>query len=401
MMIDYFDELLKQPSLFKDESKLDINFVPNNLLHREKELYVLSQLFLVLITNPNSTSRKILITGKTGVGKTATVKFFGKMIIEAAVKRHIFIKHIHVNCRKERTSYKVLIKIMRTINNNFPKRGYSPQELLEIILEHLNNQELHLLIVLDELSYLINDGGDLIYSLTRINDDSINSKQRVSIIGIVRDITCLSKLDASTMSTLQRNIIDFKNYSKEETFDILKFRAKISLIDNAISDELMNSITELVHNKGDIRYGLNLIWRACKIAERKHLRHINTECIRLGNQDLIPFSPQDILTYLNEQKLIFLLSITRGLKKSGKTQISLAESINIYKIICENLDIDCRSYSQLWNYLQEFKRDNIISVLVQSESFKGRKGLIEIAEFSLIKLEAEIIRILKSKGLSI
>ena len=400
-MIDYFDELLKQPSLFKDESKLDINFVPNNLLHREKELYVLSQLFLVLITNPNSTSRKILITGKTGVGKTATVKFFGKMIIEAAVKRHIFIKHIHVNCRKERTSYKVLIKIMRTINNNFPKRGYSPQELLEIILEHLNNQELHLLIVLDELSYLINDGGDLIYSLTRINDDSINSKQRVSIIGIVRDITCLSKLDASTMSTLQRNIIDFKNYSKEETFDILKFRAKISLIDNAISDELMNSITELVHNKGDIRYGLNLIWRACKIAERKHLRHINTECIRLGNQDLIPFSPQDILTYLNEQKLIFLLSITRGLKKSGKTQISLAESINIYKIICENLDIDCRSYSQLWNYLQEFKRDNIISVLVQSESFKGRKGLIEIAEFSLIKLEAEIIRILKSKGLSI
>ncbi|MHA1497724.1 MAG: Cdc6/Cdc18 family protein [Promethearchaeota archaeon] len=399
MMIDFFDELLKHPSLFKDESKLDINFVPTKLRHREKELYLLSQLFLVLITNPNTTSRKILITGKTGVGKTATVKYFENMIVEAALKRYVFIKHVHINCRKERTSYKVLIKIIRTINTNFPKRGFSPQELLEIILEHLNNHELHLLIVLDELSYLINDGGDLIYSLTRLNDDSINLKQRVSIIGIVRDVTCLSKLDTSTMSTLQRNIIEFKNYSKEEVFDILKYRSQISLIENAISDDLMDSITDLVHGKGDIRYGLNLIWRACKIAERKHLRQINTECIRLGNQDLIPFSAQDILTYLNEQKLIFLLSITRGLKQSGKTQISIVEIISIYKMICENLDINSRSYSQLWNYLQEFKRDNIITVLVQSKSFKGRKGLIEIPEFSLIKLEAQIIRILKSKGI--
>lgn len=400
-MIDYFDELLKQPSLFKDESKLDINFVPLKLLHREKELYLLSQLFLILITNPNSTSRNILITGKTGVGKTATVKYFGNMIVEAAVKRHKFIKHVHVNCRKERTSYKVLIKIIRSLNTNFPKRGYSPQELLEIILEYLNNHKLHLLIVLDELSYLINDGGDLIYSLTRLNDDSVNLKQRVSIIGIVRDVSCLSKLDSSTMSTLQRNIIEFKNYSKEEVFDILKYRSDISLVENAIPDDIMDSITELVYSNGDIRYGLNLIWRSCKIAERKHLRQINSECIRLGNQDLIPFAAQDILTYLNKQKLIFLLSITRGLKQKGKIQISIMEIINIYKMICENLHIDCRSYSQLWNYLQEFKRDNIITVQVQSESFKGRKGFIEIPEFSLVKLEGEIVKILKSKGIVI
>ena len=105
--MEYFEELLKKPSLFLDESRLDMNYIPDNLPHREKELNLLSQLFLTLITNPNSISRKILITGKTGIGKTVTVKIFGEILRKASIKRNICVKYVHVNCRKERTSYKV------------------------------------------------------------------------------------------------------------------------------------------------------------------------------------------------------------------------------------------------------------------------------------------------------
>ena len=48
------------------------------------------------------------------------------------------MKYVHINCRKERTGYKALIKIVRTINDKFPKRGYSPQDLLDIIIDYLN-----------------------------------------------------------------------------------------------------------------------------------------------------------------------------------------------------------------------------------------------------------------------
>ena len=71
-----FEELLNRPSIFKDESKLDLDYVPESLPHRNKELSLLSQLFLILLTNPNLISRKILIIGKTGIGKTVTVKLF-------------------------------------------------------------------------------------------------------------------------------------------------------------------------------------------------------------------------------------------------------------------------------------------------------------------------------------
>jgi len=399
--MEYFEELLRKPSLFLDESKLDMNYVPDKLPHRDKELSLLSQLFLTLITNPNSISRKILITGRTGIGKTVTVKTFGEMLKKASIKRNIDIKYVHVNCRKERTSYKVLIKIIRLINKNFPKRGYSPQDLLEILLDFLNQQNIHILIVLDELSYLINKGEDLIYLLTRINDDSGNVQQRVSIIGIVRDLSCLNNLDYSTISTMQRNIIKFSNYSKEQIFDILKYRAHLSLKENVLSKDQIKMIVESTYRIGDIRYGLNILWKATKIAESRNLKYIDNECVRLGSQELVPFSTLDILKYISSQKLFFLLAIVKGLKISNITEISFVEILKRYIIICENLGLNPRSNSQLWNYLQEFKRESIVLINVLSEKIKGRRALIQIPEINLPNLEKIIVEVLKLRGIDI
>jgi len=399
--MEYFEELLKRPSLFKDESKLDINYIPEKLPHRDKELSLLSQLFLGLITNPSSISRKILITGKTGIGKTVTVKLFGGLLEMASKKRNINIKYAHVNCRKERTSYKVLIRLIQLLDNRFPKRGYSSQDLLDILNEFLHRYDLHILVVLDELSYLINKNEDLIYSLTRINDDALKGDQRLSIIGIVRDISCLNNLDNSTMSTLQRNIIEFKKYSKEQLFDILKYRADISLKKNVLSDKMIEMISEITFNSSDIRCGLDIMWRSCKIAESKNLKYINAESIRLGNQDLLPFSTSDVVEYMNSQKLTFLLAIIKTLNNHDNIKISFNEALKRYYMICENIGLKPRSNSQLWNYLQEFKRENIVTTQIISEKVKGRHAIIEIPDLSLPNLERNTIEVLNSKGFRI
>ena len=399
--MDIFEDLLNKQSIFKDERKLDINFIPNKLPHRNKELSLLSQLFLTLLTNPNEISRKILITGKTGIGKTVTVKLFGEMLIQAAKKRQIAINYMHINCRKERTSYKVLIKILRSINTNFPKRGYSPQDLLEIINDFLNLHNIHLLVVLDELNYLINNDNDLIYSLTRLNDDSFNLPQRFSIIGIIRDVSCINNLDNSTLSTLQRNIIKFDNYTYDQIFDILKYRAEISLKENTLPNENIEMVSDMVSMNGDIRYGLNLIWKAGKIAENKNLQCITSECIRLATEDMVPFSTLDILKDMTSQKLIFLLAIVNQIKNNKLGKVTFLEILKSYLIFCESAGLSPRSYSQLWNYLQEYKKEKFVIVKLQSKSIKGRKALIEIPEIPLKKFENTIKDILNSKGLKL
>ena len=125
------------------------------------------------------------------------------------------------------------------------------------------------------------------------------------------------------------------------------------------------------------------------------------ECVRLGNQDIVPFSTLDVLKYMTLQKVIFLLAIIKALMKSGKIQISSLVITNSYLILCENLGIQPRSYSQLWNYLQDFKRENLITVEIKSEAIKGRRALVAVQEISLSKFEEIIINILQSKGIKI
>ncbi len=398
--MEYFEDYLNKASIFLDESKLDPNYIPEKLPHREKELSLLSQLFIGLILNPNSISRKILITGNTGIGKTATIKLMGLSLIKIAKKRDIGIKYVHVNCRKERTSYKVLINIISSLIDDFPKRGYSPQDLLEIIIEILNKKNLHLLLILDELKYLIRKEEDLIYSLTRAGDDLINSPQRISIIGIVRNISCLNNLDSSTLSTLQKNIIKFNNYSLNQIFDILKYRANLSFANGAVPDKIISMIANIVLKNGDIRHGLNILWKAGKIAETMNLKIINSECVRLANQDLIPFSTQDIIKFMNIHELLLILAIIRCLKKNfHNSEISFLEIQELYAIMCENLQKKSRSNSQLWNYLQNFKKENLITIRIQSKDIKGRKSFISIPNISLSKFESIIINELKARGI--
>jgi len=283
--MDYFEDLLKKPSLFKDESKLDVHFTPLRNPYREKELSLLSQLFLVLITNPNSISRKILIVGDSGTGKTATIKLFGKMLVDAAKKRSSEIKYVHINCRKEKNGYYVLLKIARMLINNLPEREYTPQDLLEVIVDTIKDQNFHLLIVLDELNPGYDPNYDLIYSLTNINDQS-NPPHCVSIIGITKAFYLLSCLDSNIRSALGRNIIRFNKYTKEQLFDILKHRTEISLKEDVISDKLIHIIVDIAYQRGDLRYGLHLLWESTKIAENHKLNHITAECIRLANHTI-------------------------------------------------------------------------------------------------------------------
>ena len=64
-------------SIFKDESKLDINYIPQQLPHRESQQRLLLEFFSFILRCPERMSQRVILTGDVGTGKTALAQHFG------------------------------------------------------------------------------------------------------------------------------------------------------------------------------------------------------------------------------------------------------------------------------------------------------------------------------------
>ena len=97
-------------SVFKDEAKLDINFVPSRLPHRETEHRLLMEFFDFLLRFPERMSQRVIITGDVGTGKTALSQRFGAEITLEANKASVKLRYVHVNCREYRGKLRLILQ---------------------------------------------------------------------------------------------------------------------------------------------------------------------------------------------------------------------------------------------------------------------------------------------------
>ena len=386
------EEQLEKGVLFKDESILDVNYIPDQLLHRDLELKILSTHFLAIIKIPFRVSRKMIITGDVGLGKTVASKYFGNMLVVAAKKRQINVRCIHVNCRICKTSYSVAYNILNSFMPNTPKRGFSTQDLVDSMHQFLQKNKVYLFLILDEINYLTERDPEIIYTLTRLTENEYNKDQYLSLLCIVRDLTYIQKLDASTYSSLQRNVLRFKKYTIEQIFDILKNRAEMAFRKDCINDDNIHLISNIIQKSGDLRYGLDLLLGAGKYAELNNLPSIDPECVRFANNKIISAVSKENLQNLPKHPLILLLAIIRSLKQQNQAFISTAELIGEYQSYCLELGQKSRKGTQIWEYLQTLDKDGFINIVTTSKNIRGRKNLIFISDIPLEFLEDYILK---------
>jgi archaeal cell division control protein 6 len=380
-------------SLFKDESKLDINYIPPRLPHRETQLNLLNQFFRFAVETPGKMTQRILVVGKVGSGKTALTQLFGQNINREAQKRGINLHYAHVNCRECKGSlFMIIQRIVLKFHPNYPKRGYSAQELLQTLMQILDDQKAYLILTLDELDALIqNEGSDSLYTLTRIQEDRQIPVQRLSVIGIVRDTSLLNTLDASTKSTLQRNIIKLEEYSQPQLRDILDDRAANAFRDNTVPPQSIDLIAELaVLENGDARYAIELMWRAGKYADAQNARELQPEHIRKAAGTVYPTIRKDTVSTLNYHQKLLLLGIARQFKHSDLAYLSMGEAEDAYAVVCEEYGQEKRGHTQLWKYMHELSTLDIIKTESSGTGQRGKTTLISLPKISAAELETEL-----------
>jgi cell division control protein 6 len=380
-------------SVFKDEAKLDINFIPSRLPHREKEHRLLMEFFDFLLRFPERMSQRVIITGDVGTGKTALAQRFGTDITLEANKAGVKLRYVHVNCREYRGKLLLILQhAIAVFHPTFPKRGYSAEEVLSTLLQSLDEENAHLILTLDEFDTLIErEGAEAVYKLTRLQEMRPDKPQRISLICILRDLKATERLDASARSTLQRNLISLEKYSRQQLVDILNDRVQLAFQPSAVSEDVTSLVAELASSEnGNARFAIELLWRAGKYADADGLDEVSPECLRKAVSSIIPTLRKSELASLGLHEKLFLLGAARVFKENQKAYASLAEIERAYAVVCEEFDEQPRSHTQLWKHAQFLSALGILKTEVASTGTRGRSTRVSLPSIPAGELEKEL-----------
>ena len=380
-------------SVFKDESKLDINYVPQKLPHRESELRLLMEFFSFITRCPERMAQRVIVTGDVGTGKTVLAQHFGSNLTSEANRRGIKFRYIHINCREFRGSLLPIIhQALTAFRPTYPSRGYSEQEVLSTLMQVLDEEQVSVVLTLDEFDSLIeNEGSDAVYKLTRLQETRQGKPQRLSFVFIMRDLKAIEQLDESSKSTLQRSIISLQRYGKNELIDILSDRVATAFELGAMEEDVVALIAELAFKEtGNARFGIELLWRAGKYADSHDDEMVEAECVRMAVSSITPSMRRSDLASLGLHEKLFLLAVARFFKENTQAYTSLSEVEKAYEVVCEEFNEKTNSHTQLWNYAQYLSSLGIIKIEVASSTVRGRSTQVSLPSIPAFELEKEL-----------
>jgi cell division control protein 6 len=377
------DELMSS-SVIKNPDTLDFDYVPEDLPHREKPLRLLAQMFKPLLSG---VSQNVVITGSVGTGKTVIAKKFCNSIVKTARKKGRIIEYVHVNCRKRSTDAMVLLGILNHFDSRFPDRGFSVEEMLEVLRRQLSRRKAQLLVVLDEADALLKkSGSNLIYNLTRFSDEHTKDKIPVSLL-LISQKNVLSMLDSAALSTFKRsNSISLQKYTRDELYDIVRQRVDLAFHKGVVDEDCADLIADISSEWGDARFAIELLWKSGIAADNQHVDLVIPEHVRAAKAETYSIVTESKLKNLERHQLFTLFSIAKRLKKDGTAYAKTGDVEKTYVVTCEEYEEKPRSHTMFWNYLKDIENAGFITVKL---SGKGELGTTQL--ISLPDIPAEIV----------
>jgi cell division control protein 6 len=370
--------LEKKNRLIKDRKILDKEYIPDQLLHRDKEISEIVDIIAPSLSKDKPSN--ILIIGQTGTGKTAVVKYVGKELEEADKANNC--RSIYVNCEVVDTPYSILYNIANQIitdpNRKIPFTGWSLEKIFNELANYIDEEDRIFLIVLDEIDMSFRkNGDDIFYYLTTINE--MLKKSRVSIIGITNNSMFAEKmLTPKIRSRLGEEKIVFPPYSPDQLIDILRDRAKDAFYPDVLSDDVIPYCAAIAaQDSGDARKALDLLRVSADVAERNDDEKITKAHVDYARQKLELDAVYEVVRNLTEQSKIVLMSIIKTTPKSDNGSVTTGNVYATYVEISSAMGYNVLTQRMVANFISELDMLGIITARVKSFGRAGRTREIE------------------------
>ncbi len=388
-----FDSFNKN-NIFKDKSLLQNSYQPEDIPHRNNEIKQVASILAPALRGEKTSN--LFLYGKTGTGKTLTIKYVREELLKRFKKEKNFdLKIEYLNCKLKKvsdTEYRILAELIKKLGGEVPATGLPTQYVYNKFIDTIDSDKQLIILVLDEIDQTVRKiSNDFLYNLTRLNTEL--SKTQISIVGISNNLTFLDELDPRVRSSLSEEEIVFPPYNALQLQDILTRRAQSAFREGIIKEGVIAKCAAYAAREhGDARRALDLLRIAGELAERGNSKEIYLKYIDEANEKIERDKILDVISSEPKQFQLVLSSIINLYEKGKTTPFFTGDVYNSYQDLCSKNKLEVLTQRRVSDIIQEFDMLGIINVRVISKGRGGRMREIKLAiSNDIIKKAKEII----------
>jgi cell division control protein 6 len=372
------DELQGQ-TVFRDRPVLDFDWVPDQLPHRDEQLRMLTGYFRPVLEA--SAAQNVYVTGRVGTGKTAVSRKFAGELRKAVQDRGGRLDVQYVNCRSNAADALVLTHVLTSLDERYPAKGFSTNEMLRDLRRKLSARQSNLLLILDEADALLQKAGsDLVYQFTRFGQGEAKAP-RVNLLLVSMRDDLLMQMDEAARSTFKRsNVLRLEPYTAEQLADILADRVRRGFVAGTVTDDVVELIADIAAEEGDARYAIELLEHAGRLADSEQSEWVQAEHVRAAKANTRSFVTESKLRPLPRHQLFVLVALSRRLRRTGNSYAVTGEVEDVYRIVAEEHAETARGHTQFWKYLKELEGAGWIRIKKSMGGTEGKTQRISLPD---------------------
>jgi len=374
---DGIDEIFRRAKegkpLFINRDALSPDYVPARLPFRDSQTNQVAQILAPILRG--SKPSNLLLYGKTGTGKTAVTNYVLSKLKAEANNPNLVLAY--VNTRLADGEYRTLADFARSLDlkkeKQIPLTGLAIGEVVDRISENIKSNKKKVVLVLDEIDYLVKlFGDDILYSFTRSGEKL--SPGFLAIVGISNDLKFKEGLDPRVLSSLSEEELVFPPYSVEELREILTERARVAFMPSVASPAAINLCAAMAGSEhGDARRAIDLLRIAGEVAEREGLKQIDESCIRKASDKMEVDRVDEAIQSLPVQNKAILAAVSRFDGGTNTGELYLA-----YANLCKRMGIETLTQRRLSGILGDLDLLGLVEASVVSKGRRGRTKRIQL-----------------------
>ena len=321
--------IIALPEIFTPEH------LPLNLCGRGKEM---AELLRCLA--PSAQGQRplnIWLCGRTGTGKTATLK--------AALARHAAdhnVRCIYVNCFRTETAYAVLDHILtelRVLRAETPQIAYKARRLMEALGGR------PLVVALDEIDRMPMDERESALHL-------LTEAGKVGLACVSESRDSLFALNPKTVNRVAPVFLEFAPYEADAVHEILADRADVGLLVGSWSHALLERIARL--SAGDARVAIQTLRSAAHLADSEALGFVEERHVEYGFQ-----KAQELRREYRLRKLTVHHRVLYEIVKQ-KGRAAMGEVVRAYLERCKERNLPPVSKRCFNRYVEVLRRQRLL-----------------------------------------